>query len=136
MRLVNLTAKSALANHRFAAPLGAGLVLVAVAWLWWQSNPLRRSDASIRAWVLKRTPLGISSEEVRTIAGTHGWLQRTRFVGTYSFKYSSHIQGELGHYWSLPLDTYVTVLWLFGDRHTNTTNRLTEVHIEKTKYGY
>ena len=134
MRLVNLTAKSALANHRFAAPLGAGLVLVAVAWLWWQSNPLRRSDASVRAWVLKRTPLGMSSEQVRTTAETHGWLRLTRFVGTYSFKYSSDIQGELGHYWSLPLDTYVSVFWLFGGRNTNNTNRLTDVYVVKTKY--
>src|SRR6267143_2385640 len=115
-------------NRTFIMAAAFGVLLVA-AWSWWYSNPLHRSEASVRAWVLKRTPLGISSEEVRTIAEAHAWLHLTRYVGGYSFKYSSDIQGELGRYWSLPLDTYVTVFWLFDERNTNNTNRLTDVCI-------
>ncbi len=127
MRLVNLTPKSAIANRRYAVPLGKGLVLVAVAWLWWYSNPLHRSKASVRAWVLERTPLGTRSEEVQTIAQTQGWV----LASACGAKHGFYIVGAVGDYWSLPFNTHVTAFWFFDDKKSN---GLVRVYIEKPKY--
>jgi len=37
------------------------------------SNPLRRSPESIRAWLLRQTPLGTPVAQVHTLLKTKGW---------------------------------------------------------------
>ncbi|MCI0534042.1 MAG: hypothetical protein L0Z50_02325, partial [Verrucomicrobiales bacterium] len=51
--------------------LAAALVVGAVVMA---TNPLRRSDAAVRAWLLEELPLGSSSEQVRAVAKARGWF--------------------------------------------------------------
>src|ERR1700687_2561383 len=37
------------------------------------TDPLRRSDAEVREWLLKKTPLGSSFEQVRAVAIRNDW---------------------------------------------------------------
>jgi hypothetical protein len=90
-------------------------------------QPLRRSDEGVRAWVLRKTPVGLSSEEIRPVARKQGW--------TISDDYKERggrrtIRGELGRYLSVPFYTYVTVFWTFDD-----SNRVMDVRIWKTVDG-
>ena|SRR5882672_12820789 len=113
-------------NRKVIIAVAFGVLLVA-AWSWWCSNPLHRSEASVRAWVLKRTPLGIGPDEVRTVADKHGWL----LSSAYGAKRGFYIVGAVGDYWSLPFNTHVTGSWFFDDTKSN---RLVYILIEKKKY--
>ena len=106
----------------------ATLCLVAVA-VFLVSNPLRRSEASIRGWLEKSTPLGSSLAEVQSVATRHGWYD-PQFQGSDGHTTGTYIRGELGDYQGLPFRTSVTVFWEF-----DSSNRLTDIRIWKTTDG-
>jgi len=109
-----------------------------VAWLFVFS--LRRPESGIRASLLRSTPLGSSSQEVRTYVERQGWLA-TNYVGSAGFLKqeagvpavevgATSIRGELGHYRSGLFQTYVTAFWGF-----DTNGRLMDVWVWKTTDG-
>lgn len=98
----------------------------------WFLSPLRRPDFGVRAWVLKKTPLGSSLAEVDSVVTTQGWfLYRSGASddGNWSFS-GTYIRGELGTYQGLPLQTSVTA---FGEFDVN--DKLKNVQIWKTRDG-
>jgi hypothetical protein len=98
----------------------------------WYSSPLRRPNAGVRAWVLKKTPLGSAVSDVELAVTKHGWFVYRReggYDGHWSFG-GTFIRGELGDYQGLPLRTSVTAFWEF-----DASNQLTNVLIWKTMDG-
>ena len=97
-------------------------------------NPLRRSEAGIRRWVLSNTPLGSSREVVKQETTERGWViweERTD-VGVYNDKTgrgigSGRIIADVGSYRSGLFMTYVQVRWAFDD-----DDRLIDVVIVKS----
>lgn len=100
------------------------------------SNPLRRSEAHIRAELLSAMPLGSPLEsveqyivregwEVVWISKTHGFnhqdLSPSREVGTKS------IRSNLGDYQDIPFAANVTVFWGFNDQ-----SKLIDIWVWKT----
>lgn len=95
------------------------------------SNPLRRSDAGVRRWLEKTTPMGSSLSQVEGIAFKRDWpvshhIGRPRDEAPHG----TYLQGQLGRYWSVPFYTYVTVFWSF-----DTNNFLTHISVWKTTDG-
>lgn len=90
------------------------------------SNPLRQSDAGLRAWLLTKTPLGSSSNEVRSVLEQHGWYTdgyrktRTRPAA------DPFIAGDLGGYQGLPWYTFVAAFW-----ELDSSNRLADIRIQR-----
>ncbi len=89
-------------------------------------DPLRQSDAKLRAWLLNKTPLGASSNEVLMSVKMHGW---------YTDGYKStlprpatdpFIAGELGGYQGIPWYTFVSAFWEF-----DSSNRLADIRIRR-----
>jgi hypothetical protein len=111
----------------------AALVVIAAVLAFYTSSPLRRTEAGVRRWVQKSTPLGSSLSDVEAIATQRGWFsyrggagglsEPWRFAGTY-------VRGELGEYQGLPFRTSVTVFWEF-----DASNRLADIRIWKTRDG-
>ena len=110
----------------------SGIVIVAVG-VWIFSHSLFRSEASIRASLLRQTPLGSSSSDVRAFVDKQGWLVRN-YVGSTSFlKQESgrpsevvgvtSIEGNLGDF----LNRNVTAYWGF-----DSSNRLMDIWVWKT----
>jgi hypothetical protein len=56
-------------------------------------NPLRRSDAMVRAWLLEEMPVGRSSEQVRAFAKAQGWFDPFRQRGDGA-AYGPYIRGS------------------------------------------
>lgn len=100
------------------------LVIAVSSWLF--TNPLRRPDSQVRDWLLKQTPLGSTSQEVRAVAERHGWFD-ANLQASDGHTFGPYLRGELGRYWSAPFYTYVTVFWEFDGN-----NRLAVVRIWKT----
>ncbi len=86
------------------------------------ANPLRRSDASIKASLLRQTPLGSSRSEVGAVLERHGWLDRN-YSGTTGYYCQApgdpartvgvtSLAGNLGDY-GFPFPTNVAVFWGF-----------------------
>jgi len=90
------------------------------------SNPLRRSEAGIRHWLEKTTPLGSTLSEVQATATKRGWYN-ARLQGSDGRTTGTYLRGELGEYQGLPFHTYVTVFWEF-----DSTDRLANIRIWKT----
>ena len=125
MRILNLAGLS------LAALLVGGCCLV--------PHPLRRSEAHLRASLLKSTPPGSSFADVWTFADKKSWPIRgatnygvrpadvggprhaTETVGVKS------IRGNLGHYWGCPWRIDVAAFWAF-----DADDRLIDVWIWKT----
>ena len=96
-----------------------------------------RSESSIRASLLKQTPLGSSLSDVRAFVAKKRWLDQSYTGTNYGFYKQepgepahtigvSSICGHLGHYY-LPFRTDVTAFWGFdGD------GRLLDVWVWKT----
>lgn len=110
--------------RRFFVIATAAIAILVVAVI--SANPLRRSDASVRAWLLTTTPLGSGLDDVRTVLEQHGWhdevFQRTQpppasepFLG-----------GEIGSYQGLPWHTSVRAFWEF-----DSNGRLADIRIER-----
>jgi hypothetical protein len=114
----------------------ASVVALIVIAGWIASQPLLRSENSIRAALLKKTPLGSSVTEVRMFVDRRGWLDR-KYIGSGGFLKqapgkpaevvgATSMCGDLGHYW-LPFRTDVTAFWGF-----DTSNRLVDIWVWKT----
>jgi hypothetical protein len=106
--------------------LGTALLLGGLVCLREWSNPLRRPDHELRAWIFEKTARGTTSEQVRTVANKHGWFDpwRQRADG---LTYGPYIRGNLGSYWSGAVRVYVSAIWEF-----NPSNRLSQIRIWKT----
>jgi len=116
-----------------------GVAVVAlITWLFVFS--LHRPESSIRASLLRSTPLGSTTQEVRTFVERQGWLDRN-YIGDAGFLKqgtrapavvvgATSIRGELGHYQSMPFQTYVTAFWGF-----DTNDHLIDVWVWKTVDG-
>ena len=96
----------------------------------------------IRASLLRSTPLGSSSQQVRAFLERRGWLS-TNYIGSTGFLKQENgapavevgatsFRGELGHYCSLPylFQTSVTAFWGF-----DTNGHLIDVWVWKTTDG-
>jgi hypothetical protein len=120
--------------------IAATVFLVIVVSGWFGQMPLRRSESSIRASLLKQTPLGSTLDEVRAFIERKGWLE-TNYIGSTGFHKQegkgdsivgvTSIRGELGHYRELPkpwpFETDVTAFWGFDK-----DGRLIDVWVWKT----
>jgi hypothetical protein len=110
----------------------SGIVIVAVG-IWMFSHSLFRSEASIRASLLRQTPLGSSSSDVRAFVDQQGWLVRNYAGSTGFLKQESgrpsevvgvtSIEGNLGDF----LNRNVTAYWGF-----DSSNRLMDIWVWKT----
>jgi hypothetical protein len=101
--------------------IAVGALSIAVA-----SNPLRKSDVELRAWLLAKTPLGSSMADVRSLLDRHGWhdarfQQRRPLPATEPF-----LGGDIGSYQGLPWHTSVRAFWEF-----DSSNRLVNIRIER-----
>jgi hypothetical protein len=113
-----------------ARKLVIAVLVCAVAFIvFLASNPLRRSEPSVRHWLEKTTPLGSSSSDVQAAAMKRGWydagLQWSDGLTT-----GTYLRGELGDYQGFPFRTSVTVFWEF-----DASNRLADIRIWKTADG-
>ena len=103
-----------------------GIAVAVLVTAWMASNPLRRSDASVRAWLLTKTPLGSSRAEVRAVLEQQGW-QEARFHQTRpSPAADPFLGGEIGSYQGFPWYTSVRALWEF-----DSSDRLVDIRIQR-----
>jgi hypothetical protein len=103
-------------------PIGAVFLIAALT----PSNPLRQSDADLRAWLFIKTPLGSTSNEVRSAVERLGW-------NTDGYKNTlprpardPFIAGELGGYQGIPWYKFVSAFWEF-----DSSNRLADIRIRR-----
>lgn|SRR6266540_828856 len=127
-------------HNRTTLVAGLSLTALLVGGCCLVPHRLRRSEANLRASLLKSTPPGSSFSDVWTFAGKRSWLVRghgtnygitpadvggpraaTEPVGVKS------IHGHLGHYWGCPWRIDVDAYWAF-----NAEDRLIDVWIWKT----
>jgi len=104
---------------------GVGIVSVIVTLVLF-SNPLRKSNSNIQAWLQEKTPLGMSYLEVKKEIEIEGWFNPNS-QGSDGKTPKIYLRGELGRYLSVPFFTYVTVFWEFDQ-----DNRLRNIRIWKT----
>jgi hypothetical protein len=90
------------------------------------SNPLRQSNAGVRAWLLTITPIGTSSNDVRAITEQRGWYTDGYRTTVPRPARDPFIAGKLGGYQGLPWYTAVSAFWEF-----DASNRLADVRIRK-----
>jgi hypothetical protein len=106
------------------------VVVCAVAFIvFLASNPLRRTEPSVRHWLEKTTPLGSSLADVQATATKRGWFD-ARLQGSDGRTTGTYLRGELGDYRGFPFRTSVTVFWEF-----DASNRLSDIRIWKTTDG-
>ncbi len=121
------------------APLASVLLLGCTA-----AQPLHRSPASIRASLLRHTPIGTSYQAVEAFVRKEGWQPHTiegahlpdrllgdaaGFVPAQQVRRSMDVY--LGDYWAWPIfGRKVWGYWLF-----DTNNRLLEVWVTKHTQG-
>ena len=83
------------------------------------TDPLRRSDAEVREWLLKKAPLGSSFEQVRAVAIRNDWKiayedpfnPREPVVGERIIRF------EVGHFHAFMIPFHVLATYRFlGDR--------------------
>lgn len=118
-------------TKRFAIILGAGVLIVVAAWLY--LRPAWFSEESIRASLLKQTPLGSSIVEVRALGEKKHWLAPGAPAGDRIFWVSGPttqgiegaiiLSGRVQHD-PFPYRTQVGASWLF-----NSSNRLVAVYV-------
>jgi hypothetical protein len=120
--------------------LAAFSVVVFVLVVCFSGCSLCRPESSIRASLLRGTPLGSTSQEVRAFVQSRGWLDRN-YIGDSGFLKQeagvpavevgvTSIRGELGRYWSVPFQTSVTAFWGF-----DANGRLIDIWVWKTTDG-
>ena len=89
------------------------------------SNPLRRSEERIGAWLQTQTPLGSSRESVIAYAEKKKWYDPLA-QGSDGKTGAIYVRGELGDYRTIFV-TSVTVFWEFDSR-----SRLETIRVWKT----
>ena len=89
-----------------------------------QSNPMRRSESEIQEWVLQKTPLGSSREEVMAVIAKEPWLGHSKFGGVGTPSSVSDIGAQLGSYQGFPWHCRVDAYWSFDDQ-----GKLIKVHV-------
>jgi hypothetical protein len=123
---------------------GCGVLIVLL--IWSNSNSFARKvlskpDESIKAWLLERTPLGTSMDNVRAYAtNQQGWVIYDDNEGWSTDAPGSGGKGPSGPYFCGTLgrysekwfefDTCVAVFWVF-----DSSNRLDNILIWKTAEG-
>ena len=92
------------------------------------SNPLRQSDANLRAWLLAKTPLGTSSNEVRSAVERLGWYTDGYATSQPRPARDPFIAGELGGYQGIPWYKFVSAFW-----ELDSSNRLSHIRIRRVE---
>ena len=106
--------------------LVGGIAVAVLVTAWLASNPLRRSDASVRAWLLIKTPLGSRCADVRAVLEHHGW-QDDRIQQTLPRPAADpFLGGEVGSYQGFPWHTSVRAFWEF-----DSSDRLVDIRIQR-----
>ena len=100
---------------------GAALVLARMA-----ANPLRQSDADLRAWLFTKTPRGSSYNEVRSAVERHGWFTDGYRTTQPRPATDPFIAGDLGGYQGLPWYVFVSAFWEFDGN-----NQLADIRIRR-----
>jgi hypothetical protein len=117
-----------------SAAICAGIGIRA-AWLY----PLWESEDGVREWILRQTPLGSSSNEVRTFIAKRGWKSKYDWMGTpspvsekqFPAVKGSHIIGaDLGGYQGLPFHVDLDAYWGF-----DASGRLIDLRVRKMADG-
>lgn len=104
----------------------AVMAIIAALALRITSNPLRRSDASLRTWLLAKTPLGSTSNEVRSVLEQHGWYTDGFRTTQPRPATDPFIAGELGGYQGLPWHVFVSAFW-----ELDASNRLAGIRVRR-----
>jgi hypothetical protein len=104
--------------------LVAGLIAFAGIIAALDSNPLRRSEGQIRQWVMQKTPLGSSREEVMAAIAKEPWLGHPKFGGVGTPPSVTDIDAKLGSYQGFPWYCRVDAYWSFDSQ-----GKLTDVHV-------
>ena len=100
------------------------------------SNPLRWSEESIERYVLNKTPINSSFDEVRLVINNHKWKisDSSQTHGFYDQRFrpakitgDMYIRASLGDYQGIPFEANVTIYWGFGK-----DGKLIDVWIWKT----
>jgi hypothetical protein len=97
-------------------------------------NPLRHSEADVRAWLLQKTPIGSTREQVMATIVREHWSGHREYRGTFRREIEHHPYfahgAELGTYRVLsPLfiwPCHASAYWLFG-----ANDRVTQVFVSK-----
>jgi hypothetical protein len=85
--------------------------------------PLGHSDAEVRVWVLQKTPIGTSRQQVMAMIANEGWSGHREFRGVGDRKVFNHRYGsygaELGSYHRFFFPFFIwpchaSAFWLFG----------------------
>ena len=87
-------------------------------------NPLRRSDAEVRAWLCSITPLGSNRNEVQAIVDARGWSDKRYQKTVPSPAKKPFLGGEIGGYQGMPWYVFVSAFWEFDE-----DNRLKNIQI-------
>jgi hypothetical protein len=101
--------------------IAVGTLIFAIA-----SNPLRKSDADVRAWLLAKTPLSSSSNDVRSAIEKRGWYTDGYRTTQPRPATDPFIAGDLGGYHGLPWYVFVSAFWEFDG-----SNRLAGIRIQR-----
>ena len=93
-------------------------------------NPLRRSEAQIRQWLLEQAPLGSSFEDVKALIAKKRWGGEHEGWGgprTSAFPLVGvhWLSCKLGQYNGVPWPCHARAAWGFDDE------RLVDVYVEK-----
>ena len=104
----------------------AVVALVSVITVRVASNPLRQSDTELRTWLLTQTPLGSSSNQVRSVLEQRGWYTDGYRTTQPRPASDPFIAGELGGYQGLPWYVFVSAFW-----ELDSSNRLAGIRIRR-----
>jgi hypothetical protein len=108
--------------------IGVLIVMVTAVLARVASNPLRRCDGDLRAWLLTRTPLGSTSNQVRVAVETRGWYT-DRFKSTEPRPaHDPFIAGELGGYQGFPWYVFVSAFWELDSSNCLADIRIRRIH--------
>ena len=111
--------KEKLARYIVLGVVASILILAGVV----ASNPLRRSNETIKRRLQKSTPIGSNFEDVTSAAKNHGWYSPGLYAGSRGLA-TNNITGDLGSYQGFPFKITVIAIWEF-----DSVNRLTNIQI-------
>ena len=101
--------------------------LVCAYFGWLLSNPLRRSDVGLRAWLLTFTPVGTSEKDVFAFLKDRGWND-DRYQRTWPAPAAKpFLGGRLGGYAGFPWYVWVDAFW-----EIDVDGKLSDIRIQRT----